>query len=98
MGAAAHGEHAWLRGARRESLRVIQVACAEAQCAQRRGALALGRPRERLKMATGNYFDFRPSSTFGPRAADDALLLRLQRTGVRSNRRGHVGGLDQQER
>ena len=52
----------------------------------------------RTVWATGNYFDFRPSSTFGPRAADDALLLRLQRTGVRSNRRGHVGGLDQQER
>eukprot|EP00964_Phaeocystis_antarctica_P085837 scaffold54285_cov103-Phaeocystis_antarctica.AAC.2 len=33
---AAHREHARLRGARRESLRVIQVACAEAQCAQRR--------------------------------------------------------------
>eukprot|EP00964_Phaeocystis_antarctica_P011330 scaffold6262_cov53-Phaeocystis_antarctica.AAC.2 len=37
---AAHREHARLRGARRESLRVIQVACAEAQCAQRRGRTA----------------------------------------------------------
>ena len=47
---------------------------------------------------TGSYFAFGPSSVLGPRAADDALLLRLQRTGVRSSRRGQVGGLDQQER
>jgi len=45
-----------------------------------------------------SYFAFGPSSVLGPRAADDALLLRLQRTGVRSSRRGQVGGLDQQER
>ena len=47
---------------------------------------------------TGSYFKFGPSSVLGPRAADDALLLRLQRTGVRSSRRGQVGGLDQQKR
>eukprot|EP00964_Phaeocystis_antarctica_P052612 scaffold30826_cov67-Phaeocystis_antarctica.AAC.1 len=47
---------------------------------------------------TGSFFAFGPSSVLGPRAADDALLLRLQRTGVRSSRRGQVGGLDQQER
>lgn len=48
--------------------------------------------------STGSFFAFGPSSVLGPRAADDALLLRLQRTGVRSSRRGQVGGLDQQER
>ena len=38
---AAHREHARLCG---ESLRVMQVAGAKAQCAQRRGALALDVP------------------------------------------------------
>ena len=50
---AAHREHARLRGARRESLRVIQVACAEAQCAQTRGRTRPTSPRDRLKMAVG---------------------------------------------
>ena len=50
---AAHREHARLLGARRESLRVIQVACAEAQCAQRRGALARGRNGICFCLSTG---------------------------------------------
>ena len=37
------------RACRRESLRVIQVACAEAQCAQRRGRTPRGRPPSRLE-------------------------------------------------
>ena len=40
-------------GVRGESLRVIQVACAEAQCAQTRGRTRPTSPRDRLKMAVG---------------------------------------------
>ena len=47
---------------------------------------------------TGSFFVFGTSSCLGPRAADDALLLPLQRTGVRNSRRDQVGGLDQQVR
>ena len=48
---AADREHARLRGARRESLRVIQVACTEAQCAQRRGTHPRTSPSAAFEMA-----------------------------------------------
>ena len=49
---AAHGEPCAAAAARRERLRVIHAACAEAPCAQRRGRTAKDVPREpALKMA-----------------------------------------------
>eukprot|EP00964_Phaeocystis_antarctica_P096662 scaffold62936_cov69-Phaeocystis_antarctica.AAC.5 len=57
---------------------------------QARHERLLGRVPRRTKMkrpwclheeTTGSFFAFVPSSVLGPRAADVALLLRLQRTG-----------------